>query len=205
MEIFLFAPSVLSLARPYLAGPFVAPPAGAAPRPEDVSIWLRWAFSPLAAVAVLAVPPLLAFPPFLLQLLLPSLAHRIPNPFPAFFFLSHSAPPPARPEAATTAPGYAGQLYVKGPGDLALLAWTIVLVSLFRLLIWGHATSMIFALHMCLFSPHVVCSRRDYMLSTRTHIPLRASTGLLGLFFSFVSTKLTFVCDANSSFSKQRV
>ncbi|KAJ7107861.1 TLC domain-containing protein, partial [Mycena epipterygia] len=73
------------------------------------------------------------------QLLLPSLAHRIPNPFPAFFFLSHPAPPPARPEAATTAPGYAGQLYVKGPGDLALLAWTIVLVSLFRLLIGGYA------------------------------------------------------------------
>ncbi|KAJ7107870.1 hypothetical protein C8R44DRAFT_857909 [Mycena epipterygia] len=79
-------------------------------------------------------------PPFLLQLLLSSLAHRIP--FPSFFRLSHTAPPPEHPETATTAPGYAGQLYVKGPSDLALLAWTIVLVSLFRLLIGGYATSM---------------------------------------------------------------
>ncbi|KAJ7085139.1 TLC domain-containing protein [Mycena belliarum] len=104
--------------------------------PADVSVWLRWAVSPSHALALLAAPLLLAPAFALLARALP--AHRRPpNPFTPFFLLSHAAPPPARILAATTAPRYTAttQLYVKGPGDLLLVAWSVVLFSFLRLLL----------------------------------------------------------------------
>ncbi|KAJ7085141.1 longevity assurance proteins LAG1/LAC1 [Mycena belliarum] len=104
--------------------------------PADVSVWLRWAVSPSHALALLAAPLLLAPAFALLARALP--AHRRPpNPFTPFFLLSHAAPPPERILAATTAPRYTATtpLYVKGPGDLLLVAWSVVLFSFLRLLL----------------------------------------------------------------------
>ncbi|KAJ7035764.1 hypothetical protein C8F04DRAFT_1341703 [Mycena alexandri] len=121
-------------------------------RPEDVSVWLRWAVSPASALRLLLLPVLLAVPThFLLQAYMPPPQRTwtldlaclglegwtwsgLPlNPFTPFFTLSHPAPPPphgAAFSAATTDQWISrgGQLYIKGPLDLALLAWTIVVV-----------------------------------------------------------------------------
>ncbi|KAJ7893087.1 hypothetical protein B0H14DRAFT_3854607 [Mycena olivaceomarginata] len=100
-----------------------------APKAEDVTVWLRWAVSPLSAALVLVLPPLLALPThFILPYLPPSL-QTLGNPFTPFFLLSHAAPPPN---------GW-GQVYVKGPADLPILAWSVVFFSLLRLLLTHHA------------------------------------------------------------------
>ncbi|KAJ7863665.1 TLC domain-containing protein [Mycena leptocephala] len=108
--------------------------------PASVSVLLRWAVSPASALTVLAVPPLLALPAHLTLPYLPAPLQALSNPFTPFFLLSHAAPAPERPLASTALPSFAdngGQLYIKGPGDFALLAWTIVLFSFLRLVL-GH-------------------------------------------------------------------
>ncbi|KAJ7601528.1 hypothetical protein B0H17DRAFT_1155274, partial [Mycena rosella] len=126
------------------------PTSSPVPRPEDVSLWLRWAVSPTHALALLALPPLLAVPAQLLLPLLPAALRPARNPLLSFFLLSHPAPPPARAEASAYFPfprpsassptGSTGpQLYIKGPGDLALLAWSVVFFSLLRLLLTHYA------------------------------------------------------------------
>ncbi|KAJ6554212.1 TLC domain-containing protein [Mycena capillaripes] len=113
-----------------------------APRAEDVTVWLRWAVSPLSAAHVLVLPPLLALPThFILPHLPPSL-QTLGNPFTPFFLLSHAAPPPTRISASHTTAEFleqGGQVYVKGPADLLLLAWSIIFFSLLRLLLTNHA------------------------------------------------------------------
>ncbi|KAJ7633733.1 hypothetical protein B0H17DRAFT_1217467 [Mycena rosella] len=108
-----------------------------------MSLWLRWAVSHMHALALLALPPLLALS---VQLLLPLLSTLRParNPILSFFLLLHPVPPPVRaatsvyfpfPRLSASSPmGSTGpQLYTKGPGDLVLLAWSVVLFSLLRL------------------------------------------------------------------------
>ncbi|KAJ7456183.1 longevity assurance proteins LAG1/LAC1 [Mycena latifolia] len=105
---------------------------------EDVSPWLRWAVSPHSALALLMVPPLLAIPTSFILPFLPEAMRPASNPFTAFFLLSHPAPFPLSPSSAlraTTAPEYTAttQLYNKGPADVLLLGWTVVLFSFLRL------------------------------------------------------------------------
>ncbi|KAJ7696170.1 hypothetical protein B0H16DRAFT_842599 [Mycena metata] len=79
-------------------------------RPCDVSIYLRWAVSPTAALTLLLVP-----------------------------ITSDSRldldPPPHKPlpPLPTTLATHTQQLYIKGPLDIPLLLWTIVLCSYLRL------------------------------------------------------------------------
>ncbi|KAF7365879.1 Longevity assurance proteins LAG1 LAC1 [Mycena venus] len=115
-------------------------------RPEDVSPWLRWAVSSASAARVLVLPPLFALPthyllPYL-RPLLPSRLQSIGNPFTPFFLLSHLAPRPERVTASTTTEAFldaGGKVYVKGLGDLLLVAYSIVLFSLLRLLFTHYA------------------------------------------------------------------
>ncbi|KAJ7923155.1 ankyrin repeat-containing domain protein [Mycena leptocephala] len=96
---------------------FVRRPKSSMPRVEDVSVGLRWPVNPASALRVLLPPaprPPNARPP-------PPLA-RVP-------------PPPStglvvRPELVPTT-----QLYLKDPGDLALLASSVVLFSFLRLVL----------------------------------------------------------------------
>ncbi|KAJ7875966.1 hypothetical protein B0H13DRAFT_2347890 [Mycena leptocephala] len=100
---------------------------------EDVS---AWAIDPASALRVL-LPLLLAFPThFLLPLLRPYLLATV-NPFTPLFLLSH--PAPGRLSAAVVRPELVPttQLYLKGPGDLVLLAYSVVLSSFLRLVL-GH-------------------------------------------------------------------
>ncbi|KAJ7450987.1 TLC domain-containing protein [Mycena galericulata] len=115
-----------------------------APDPARVHPALRWAVSPAAALRLLLLPPLLALPthfllPLLLPLLPPYLQDAVANPFTPFFLLSHLSPPPARLSAAAPLPdartGLHGPLYVKGPGDLLLVAYAVVLFSFLRLVL----------------------------------------------------------------------
>ncbi|KAJ7182868.1 longevity assurance proteins LAG1/LAC1 [Mycena crocata] len=110
---------------------------------DTVNPFLRWAVSPRHALYILLAPPLLALPAQFLLPLVPEHLRPTTNPFLACFLLSHKAAPgePERPEAAVTRADWGGQLYIKGPGDLALLAWTIVLVSLVRLLLSNYVFS----------------------------------------------------------------
>ncbi|KAJ7831352.1 hypothetical protein B0H13DRAFT_1915489 [Mycena leptocephala] len=103
---------------------------------EDVSIWLCWAVHPASALQVLLLPPLLALPthfplPLLLPYLSPSL-QGVGNPFTPFL-LSH----PTCLSGAVVRPELVGttRLYLKGPGDLALLAYSVVLFSFLRLVL----------------------------------------------------------------------
>jgi acyl-CoA-dependent ceramide synthase len=111
------------------------------PKVEDVSVWLRWAVDPASALRVLLLPPLLAIPThFLLPLLrqyLPLPLQDVGNPFTPFFLLSHPTPAPERLSAAILRPELipTTQLYLKGPGDLAMLAYNIVLFSFLRLVL----------------------------------------------------------------------
>ncbi|KAJ7334016.1 TLC domain-containing protein [Mycena albidolilacea] len=108
---------------------------------KGVSVWLRWAVSPAAALRVLVVPPVLALPAALL------LPRGTQNPFTAFFWLSHAAPPPERAGASTYSAAYrasyAGadgpQHYLKGPLDLLLLGYLVVLFSFLRLVLSHYA------------------------------------------------------------------
>ncbi|KAJ7456187.1 hypothetical protein FB451DRAFT_1512627 [Mycena latifolia] len=107
---------------------------------EDVSPWLRWAVSPRAALALLMAPPVLALPTAIVIPFLPEPIRPATNPliFTAFFLLSYPAPFPLPPSSAlrtTTAPEYTKptQLYTKGPADLLLLGWTMIVFSFLRL------------------------------------------------------------------------
>ncbi|KAJ7190987.1 TLC domain-containing protein [Mycena pura] len=103
-----------------------------------VSFCISWALSVRAAAVVVAAPVLLALPAE--YLLRHPTIHSLglSNPFTPFFLLSYPVPPPARAHAATTTAAFEGQLYIKGPADLLLLAWTIVVCSLLRLLLAHH-------------------------------------------------------------------
>ncbi|KAJ7739003.1 longevity assurance proteins LAG1/LAC1 [Mycena metata] len=121
-------------------------------RPSDVSIYLRWAVSPNAALTLLLAPIILAIPTHYLLPCLPlpptwtldlqflglpgwTWTALPTNPFTPFFLLSHPAPPPppsAPFSSAITTPDTT-QLYIKGPLDIPLLLWTIVLCSYLRL------------------------------------------------------------------------
>ncbi|KAJ7719370.1 TLC domain-containing protein, partial [Mycena olivaceomarginata] len=105
-----------------------------------------WAVSPASAARVLALPPLLALPAhYLLPYLRPFLPTRlqsIGNPFTPFFLLSHLALTPERVTASMTNEAFleaGGKVYVKGLGDLLLVAYSIVLFSLLRLLFTHYA------------------------------------------------------------------
>ncbi|KAJ7832116.1 hypothetical protein B0H13DRAFT_2430062 [Mycena leptocephala] len=105
------------------------------PKVADVSIWLRWAVDPASALRVL-LPSLLTLPTHFHPYLPPSL-HGVVNAFTPFFLLSHRTPTPDRLSAAVVRPELGGptQLYLKGPGDLALLVYSVVLFSLLRLVL----------------------------------------------------------------------
>ncbi|KAJ7853444.1 hypothetical protein B0H13DRAFT_1904077 [Mycena leptocephala] len=96
-------------------------------------MWLRWAVDPASALRVLLLPLLLAFPThFLLPLLHLYLPASLQPP-------RHSQPlhplPPLPPHTRSRALVDSGGLYLKGPGDLALLAYSIVLFSFLRLVL----------------------------------------------------------------------
>ncbi|KAJ7616139.1 hypothetical protein B0H17DRAFT_1299621 [Mycena rosella] len=126
------------------------PTSSPVPRPDDVSLWLRWAVLWLAhARARPARPPAAARPP---RAAPPAPLRPTPRtqPLLSFFLLSRPAPPPARavtsayfpflrPTASSPTGSTGPQLYTKGPGDLALLAWSVVLFSLLRLLLTHYA------------------------------------------------------------------
>ncbi|KAJ7831350.1 hypothetical protein B0H13DRAFT_2431666 [Mycena leptocephala] len=108
---------------------FVCGPRSSMPKVEDVSIWLRWAVDPTSALRVFLLPPLLVLPThFLLPLLRPHLLPSLQgmgNPFTPFF-LSHPTAASERLSSVVVRPELVPttQLYLKGPGDLALLAYS---------------------------------------------------------------------------------
>ncbi|KAJ7853439.1 hypothetical protein B0H13DRAFT_2580534 [Mycena leptocephala] len=75
-------------------------------------------------------------PPLLRSYLLPSL-QGVGNPFTLFFLLSHPIRAPERLSAAVVRPELVPttQLYLKGPGDLALLSYSVLLFSFLRLVL----------------------------------------------------------------------
>ncbi|KAJ7021563.1 hypothetical protein C8F04DRAFT_1273527 [Mycena alexandri] len=111
-------------------------------RPSDVSIYLRWAVSPNATLTLLlAIPTHYLLPtspsPHLDARSLVFRGRRLdmdrpPNkPLPAIL-------PPLRVPTPASAPFSSAttrhtQLYIKGPLDIPLLLWTIVLCSYLRL------------------------------------------------------------------------
>ncbi|KAJ7907172.1 hypothetical protein B0H13DRAFT_2503322 [Mycena leptocephala] len=111
---------------------FVCGPKSSMPKVpvKDVSICLRWVVGPASAVHLLLLPPLLALPTHfclpLLRLYLPPLLHGVGSPFTSFL-PSH---PTRAPELVETT-----HLYLKGPGDLALLVYSIFLFSFLRLML----------------------------------------------------------------------
>ncbi|KAJ7907157.1 hypothetical protein B0H13DRAFT_2503312 [Mycena leptocephala] len=107
------------------------------PKVEDVSIWLRWAVDPASTLQVLLLPPLLALPTHPTPLTIPPSLQEAGNLFTPFFLLSHPTPAPERLSAAVARPELVPttQLYLKGPGDLALLAYSVVLVSFLQLVL----------------------------------------------------------------------
>ncbi|KAJ7847779.1 hypothetical protein B0H13DRAFT_1907125 [Mycena leptocephala] len=117
---------------------FVRGPKSSIPKVEDVSIWL---LHPASALRVLLLPPLLALSPhFLLPLLRPYLPPSLQgmgSPFTPFFLLSYPTPAPERLSAAIVRPKLVPvmQLHLKVPGDLALLAYSVVLFSFLRLML----------------------------------------------------------------------
>jgi acyl-CoA-dependent ceramide synthase len=121
---------------------FVHGPKSSIPKVEDVSLWLRWAVDPISALRVLLLPSLLdrssnKFLLLLLQLYLPLSLQGVGNPFASFFLLSHPTPASEHLSAAVVRPKLAEttQLYLKGPGDLALLVYSVVLFSLLQLVL----------------------------------------------------------------------
>ncbi|KAJ7267738.1 longevity assurance proteins LAG1/LAC1 [Mycena rebaudengoi] len=107
------------------------------PDPANISVLVRWAVCPTAALQLLAVPPLLALLTHLLLLYLPPAYSAWRNPFTPFFLLSDALPSaPLRTTSTTLRPALipTTPLYAKSYLDLLLLAYTIVLVSLLRLL-----------------------------------------------------------------------
>jgi acyl-CoA-dependent ceramide synthase len=85
---------------------------------------------------VLLLPPLLALPTHsLLRPYFPPILQAVGNPFTPLFLLSHPAPAPERLSAAVVRPELAEttQLYLKSPGDLALLVYSVVLFSFLHL------------------------------------------------------------------------
>ncbi|KAJ7834927.1 hypothetical protein B0H13DRAFT_2288520 [Mycena leptocephala] len=101
------------------------------PKVEDVNIWLRWAVDSASALCVLLLPPLLALPTHFLLLLRPHLPlplREVGNPFTTFFLFSHPTPAPERLPTAAVRPELVPvtQLYLKGPSDLALLAYSFL-------------------------------------------------------------------------------
>ncbi|KAJ7834928.1 hypothetical protein B0H13DRAFT_2426384 [Mycena leptocephala] len=113
-------------------------PKSSMPKVEHVSIWLRWAVDPASALRVLLLPPLIALPTHLL----PSFG----NPFTLFFLFSHPTPAPERLSSAVVRPELVPvtQLYLKGPGDLVLLAYSVVLFS-FLWLVLSHTLFLMLA------------------------------------------------------------
>ncbi|KAJ7852131.1 hypothetical protein B0H13DRAFT_2359696 [Mycena leptocephala] len=100
------------------------------PKVKDVTIWLGWAVDPALALRVI-LPLFLALPThFLLPLL-------VGNPFTPFFLLSHPTPAPERLSTAVLHPELmeTTQLYLEGPGDLALLTYSVVLFSFLQLVL----------------------------------------------------------------------
>ncbi|KAJ7865973.1 hypothetical protein B0H13DRAFT_1898297 [Mycena leptocephala] len=110
------------------------------PKVEHVSIWLRWAVDPASALRVLLLPLLLALP---MHLLLPSCARtfrssskKLATPSPRSS--SSRTPPPLRSASRQRSlPGArAGDAALfQGPGDLALLAYSVVMFSFLRLVL----------------------------------------------------------------------
>ncbi|KAJ7923122.1 ankyrin repeat-containing domain protein [Mycena leptocephala] len=132
-------PPAIALSSPAYPKPsFVRRPKSSMPRAEDVSIWLRWAVDPASALRVLLLAPLLALPTHFLLLLLPylPLSNLSPQPtFTPFFLFSHPTTAPERFSSAVVRPELVltTQLYLKYLGGLALLAYSVVLFSFFRL------------------------------------------------------------------------
>ncbi|KAJ7821835.1 hypothetical protein B0H13DRAFT_2377045 [Mycena leptocephala] len=91
------------------------------PKVKDVSIWLCWAVDPASALRVLLLRLLLALS---MHFLLPLLRPYLP------LSLQRLSPAVVHPELVKTT-----QLCLKAPGDLALLAYSVVLFSFLRLML----------------------------------------------------------------------
>ncbi|KAJ7702095.1 hypothetical protein B0H16DRAFT_743098 [Mycena metata] len=124
-------------------------------RPSDVSIYLRWAVSPNAVLTLLLAPILLSVPTHYLLPHLPLPPHgrstsNSPDspagpgpPSPPTPSSPSSSSPTPRPRCMPPPPFSSAiatlfththtQLYLKGPLDIPLLLWTIVLCSYLRL------------------------------------------------------------------------
>ncbi|KAJ7267751.1 hypothetical protein C8J57DRAFT_1613791 [Mycena rebaudengoi] len=75
------------------------------PDPADISVLVRWAVCPTAALQLLAVPPLLALLVHLLLLYLPPSCSTWRNPFTPFFHFSCALPSaPLRTSSTTLRP-----------------------------------------------------------------------------------------------------
>jgi hypothetical protein len=95
------------------------------PKVEVVSVWLRWAVDPASALRVL---PLLALPThFLLPFLRLSLSKEWATPSHFSSSPTPHLPRSASPQGALVRPELVSvtQLYLKGPGDLALLVYCV--------------------------------------------------------------------------------
>ncbi|KAJ7822836.1 hypothetical protein B0H13DRAFT_2447095, partial [Mycena leptocephala] len=128
---------------PALNHPSSADPSSLMSKVKYVSIWLHWAVDCLC-LSRAPPPPLLVLPThFLLPLLRPYLPlplQHIENHFTPFFLLSHPAPGSERLSAAVVRLDLVGttQLYLEGPGDLTLLAYSVVLFP-FLWLVLSHS------------------------------------------------------------------
>ncbi|KAJ7789901.1 hypothetical protein B0H13DRAFT_2394724 [Mycena leptocephala] len=104
---------------------------------EEVGIWLSTPSRPCVSSSSPRSSHSQHTPSLLLHPYLPLPLQPVGNPFTPFFLLSHPTPAPERSSAAVVGPELVEttEPYLKGPGDLALLVYNVVLFSFLRLVL----------------------------------------------------------------------